>query len=227
MFMCSFCVTQIVGTLSFTVFCSVLQKASFFFPFDSKFEHLSSSFWQVCSGCYNHMSFRQKQARNQRNGSGVPCERLREANGWIHAWRTSWSSALKENSIRRAAAAVNVRRSLCRKQLCHFWCFNCPQFSSHPENLSTHPVVLCVYLRRWAETTAARLITFPPTPWAHSRPVVFCCMVAPHADCGSAWVWPPKSEKLCYNSAEICTPSAPRPVSERCFNTSTLRWADG
>lgn len=59
---------------------------------------------------------------------------------------------------------------------CHSCWFNCPQFSSHPGCLSTRLAVFCVYLRDSADTTAARLITFPLTAWPHSQPVVFCCI---------------------------------------------------
>lgn len=78
----------------------------------------------------------------------------------------------------------------------NFWgLFNCPQFSSHPACLSTRLVVLSVYLRDWAETTAACLITFPLTRWSHSRPVVFCCMDSDsYSTCCIGISWSPTSD---------------------------------
>lgn len=64
---------------------------------------------------------------------------------------------------------LNTQHLPYQKQFSNFWgCFNGPSFT-HTLHAYQH---VSLYLRHWAETTAACLITFPLTEWSHSRPVV-------------------------------------------------------
>lgn len=148
------------------------------------------------------LSCRQKQARNPRNSTVGPNESPEEFSKWIQAWRTfpivsvvpeerktfKVTFVVSNQCSRNGIVSVNIRHSPYWKQR-NFWgCLIVPKFSSHPACLSTRLVVFAVYLRDWAETTAARLITFPLTAWSHSRPVVFSCMDSDRYSTCCMWI---------------------------------------